>query len=240
MMQWYVHYMAKLTTKQDYCHLILDWIPFLTEKRNSCGHRIFEVNCVKCGRLCNTTKQHIIKLKQSSKNYFCSSCNGKQTLPKNRRPTLDNITFLSGLSESFLSHLTTKKYKSSRIFELACFVCGCKSYTTKYKIILSGINSPDQWKCFLCSVRKNGESNKKLITKRKRKSRYHTVMKRKLGECKLNWKCENCGVLGKEIQYLKTPYNYIDIHHIDNDRLNNVESNLKVLCRKCHEKIHCK
>ena len=41
-------------------------------------------------------------------------------------------------------------------------------------------------------------------------------------------KCELCGST-----------KYLLIHHRDQDRSNNVDENLQVLCKRCHQNIHC-
>lgn len=43
------------------------------------------------------------------------------------------------------------------------------------------------------------------------------------------WKCEQCGI--SEWQGKELP---LQIHHIDGNHRNNVESNLKILCPNCH------
>jgi len=66
-------------------------------------------------------------------------------------------------------------------------------------------------------------------------------MFRKCGYDKNDWMCNNCRIIKKELIGLKFPHNTIQIHHIDKDRTNNVESNLKLLCYNCHKKEHnCK
>jgi len=39
--------------------------------------------------------------------------------------------------------------------------------------------------------------------------------------------CETCGFSGR-----------VEVHHINKDRDNNTRENLKILCRKCHNKVH--
>ena len=41
-----------------------------------------------------------------------------------------------------------------------------------------------------------------------------------------NYRCSECG------------YGYLEVHHIDGDRLNNNPENLITLCRRCHRKAH--
>ncbi len=41
-----------------------------------------------------------------------------------------------------------------------------------------------------------------------------------------NYRCSDCG------------YGYLEVHHIDNDRLNNNPNNLITLCRQCHREAH--
>ena len=43
-----------------------------------------------------------------------------------------------------------------------------------------------------------------------------------------NWKCETCG------ENLTTDRQYLHCHHVDGQRSNNLKTNLKVLCIKCH------
>lgn len=40
--------------------------------------------------------------------------------------------------------------------------------------------------------------------------------------------CEECGSTEN-----------LDVHHIDHDRMNYSQDNLKTLCRSCHKKLHC-
>ena len=40
-------------------------------------------------------------------------------------------------------------------------------------------------------------------------------------------KCKECGVRKN-----------LTIHHLDGNKKDNIRSNLKLLCRKCHDKIH--
>ena len=48
---------------------------------------------------------------------------------------------------------------------------------------------------------------------------------------KTNYKCEKCGFSGVNPYTNKT---ILQIHHIDGNCLNNIESNLQVLCPNCH------
>jgi len=43
----------------------------------------------------------------------------------------------------------------------------------------------------------------------------------------IGYKCEKCGVRKN-----------LTIHHKDKNKKNNIRSNLKCLCRKCHDQIH--
>ncbi len=45
-----------------------------------------------------------------------------------------------------------------------------------------------------------------------------------------NYSCSTCGHDGKERR--------LEVHHKDKDKTNNKESNLTVLCRTCHNKLH--
>ena len=49
--------------------------------------------------------------------------------------------------------------------------------------------------------------------------------------------CIVCGEKEKGFYSYKDPSN-IEIHHIDNDKLNNEESNFMILCRRCHRGLH--
>jgi hypothetical protein len=44
---------------------------------------------------------------------------------------------------------------------------------------------------------------------------------------KLPHKCEDCGFEGR-----------VEVHHINKDRTNNSRENIRILCRKCHNKVH--
>jgi len=50
-----------------------------------------------------------------------------------------------------------------------------------------------------------------------------------------NFRCQNCGYLGKQSLFIN--YN-LTIHHIDGDRQNNKYQNLVTLCDQCHLKAH--
>lgn len=49
---------------------------------------------------------------------------------------------------------------------------------------------------------------------------------RKIVLGRYNYRCSECG------------YGYLEVHHIDGDRLNNNPENLITLCRRCHRKTH--
>lgn len=73
---------------------------------------------------------------------------------------------------------------------------------------------------------------------------------RKYGDYKRKVYCEKCGKLefkekatydndGFLIRKAKMKErNYLTIHHIDHNPLNNEHGNLQTLCRYCHQEIH--
>lgn len=46
------------------------------------------------------------------------------------------------------------------------------------------------------------------------------------------WKCQNCG------RVFSGNHSFLHVHHVDEDKTNNNESNLRVLCKDCHDKVH--
>lgn len=46
------------------------------------------------------------------------------------------------------------------------------------------------------------------------------------------WKCESCGVC------LSRARNLLDVHHVNGDKRNNSDDNLRCLCKECHSKEH--
>jgi len=47
-----------------------------------------------------------------------------------------------------------------------------------------------------------------------------------------NYLCQECGLTQDNLEYL------LDVHHIDEDKKNNIPENLITLCRSCHVHIH--
>ncbi len=70
---------------------------------------------------------------------------------------------------------------------------------------------------------------KSYITgKRKRKSNYPSEFRRKQKKLKAEiGHCLECGST-----------KYLQVHHIDKDKFNNKDENLKLLCYACHKSIH--
>lgn len=81
----------------------------------------------------------------------------------------------------------------------------------------------------------------KGLNKRYRNGVYIPSGYNQKGENNNNWKygCQYRGLLEvKECDYCKSAKNLL-IHHKDENRKNNNVSNLIVLCKKCHQNLHC-
>lgn len=75
---------------------------------------------------------------------------------------------------------------------------------------------------------------------------------RKYGTYKRKQNCEDCGKIEyiRPAEYDKDGFlirkakvrerNYLTIHHLDHNPENNAHSNLRTLCKDCHNKIHAK
>jgi hypothetical protein len=76
----------------------------------------------------------------------------------------------------------------------------------------------------------NGKKNGKQVYK-PRCRECHDILYRKPYKAFKKEHCEECGFVAvHRIQ--------LDVHHIDHDHNNNVESNLKTLCANCHRLEH--
>lgn len=50
-----------------------------------------------------------------------------------------------------------------------------------------------------------------------------------------NYTCQVCGMT--EVEHLKKYNRVLEVHHIDRNKFNNIEINLKTICKSCHIKI---
>jgi len=150
-----------------------------------------------------------------------------------------------------------KNLKSSgKIIYGNCKICGkeIKFYPKNKRLYCSQPcnyqafkkNSPEKYKT--CRLRANNKrdrhleylKNKDAHLIRARKSEvkryfggnYDAVMQRD------KERCVSCGMT--KIQHYKKYNRNIDMHHIDLDKNNHKKSNLQVLCKSCHNKIHKK
>jgi len=207
----------------------------LTNKMKN-GMRVFSVCCSICNNLKETNKHSIIRSKVNlPEKYVCKSCH----LKLNGLSTTYTLNrYLKNIHKSFHKYLSNKRNKCHmRLFiNVPCSICKSLNITTKYNLKEKSIKT---YKCKICRSILNGKKCRKYPKKiGDRTTTYETLMFKKYGYDKNKWKCENCSVTKKEMINNKFPYNTIQIHHIDKNRTNDVESNLKLLCFSCHKKEH--
>lgn len=134
-------------------------------------------------------------------------------------------------------------------YSKSCIVCGVQYEGT----------GPAQKYCVPCGTRIDKEKQRKSVDKYRAKHGVlvgvgsgnaqgrgvtHHTYKTGIGtfrELKINSMsslvCEDCGKDLSQIVYIKR-FLWC-VHHIDQDRQNNSLDNLKLLCKSCHQKIHC-
>ena len=112
----------------------------------------------------------------------------------------------------------------------------CCSNDCKYKLIK--LNSTITRKCILCNKEFDFVKSK---NRGKRPNIYCSL------ECAYKGKISTGDSLYRKTAYENFPRschfcnkddNTLQVHHIDHDRFNNEISNLIILCRKCHVKLH--
>lgn len=176
-----------------------------------------------------------------SPNVKCVCCKKEIYMPKNR---LKSFKYCS--RECKDKSLTVQITSKCKICENIFTHISCRTNTAKYCSRIcyhrSQINrGSKEFKCQFCeqlfydspSVKRKYCSIK--CVNKKKKEEWHPVystVRKKMKSLNMIEKCEKCGY--DEIKEI------LGIHHIDKNRKNNTQKNLRVLCPNCHSIEHLK